>query len=195
MTFHGNIDIEVINSAIKTGGEIYWRSVYQNYFPPIVAFISREYGPIPEDIAEELGYKTLLKLVNGGKKPYFEVERQFILWLLKAIRTTVFDFWKSREGRKFRCTTNCEFTNDMIVQIPEIEDTEVQENRSIEEILLQLSHTDQMILKMRANGTAYKIIAEELGIKENVARSYFHRAKRKFKKMYSEMNGKRNNGP
>jgi RNA polymerase sigma factor (sigma-70 family) len=180
------MDINRINAAIAGGGEEYWREIYRAYFPPLAAFIGREYRPMPADIAEELACRALLKLIHGRIKPRFGHEAQFVSWLYKAARTTALDYVRSNAGKAQRKSDSIENDEDLVVDIPERYDGEVVTDEVVVGVLAQLSEMDRKLLVMRADGTAYGMIAEELGLKENAARTYFLRAKKKFAKLYTE---------
>ncbi len=190
MTPRESADLDTINAAIRTGGERYWRVIYHAYFVPLGAFIVRRFGPLPSDIAENLAHRTLLKLVNARRRPQFADRRQFVAWLYKAARCTALDYWRSAAGKAERVTQRYECADDFIVNMPERVAVEcVAANGRVEEVLAKLSERERTLLNMRANGTAYSDIARELGIAENVARTYFSRAKQRFKKLYCEPAG------
>ncbi len=178
------MDIGQINEAIATGGEEYWRGIYRQYFEPLARFIGREYRPIPADIAEELACRALLKLVQGRAKPHFGHEAQFVSWLYKAARTTALDYVRSNAGKAQRRSASVDDNEELLVDLPERYDGEVVTDETVVGVLEQLSEMDRKLLVMRADGTAYCTIADELGLKENAARTYFLRAKKKFARLY-----------
>lgn len=183
------VDVDEINAAIVSGGERYWRLIYEAFFGPLAGFITSEYGPLTDDIAEELSCRTLLKLVNARKKPHFRHYRQFVAWLYKAARCTALDYWRSNAAKADRATDRYECPDDLAMRMPVGADREVPYDSVIETVLASLRPNEKLLLVMRANGTPYRDIAAEIGVKENVARTYFDRARRKFRKLYLEMNG------
>jgi RNA polymerase sigma factor (sigma-70 family) len=178
------VDVQDINAAIRTGDERYWRLVYEAYFGRIARFVAAEYGPMADDIAEDLSCRTLLKLVNARKKPQFEHQRQFVAWLYKAARCSALDYWRSTAARDDRRTDRYECPDDLTMDVPMGTEDEVPGDERVERVLAQLKPQERLLLAMRANGTPYVQISEELGIRENVARTYFDRAKRRFRKLY-----------
>jgi RNA polymerase sigma factor (sigma-70 family) len=180
------LEVAEINLAIKTGGEGYWRKVYHAYFEPLKVFISREFGPLPADIAEDLSYRTLLKLVDCRRKPNFGHKRQLVAWLYKAARCSALDYWKSLEGKARRGTKLVEDADDLFVSVPESAVVEGEDDEQVRQVLAAMTERERLLLTMRTNGTPYSTIAAELGIEENAARTYFDRAKKKFAKQYTE---------
>jgi RNA polymerase sigma factor (sigma-70 family) len=150
-----------INEAIETGGEPYWRKIYYAWFIPLKRFIAHEYAPIPDDVAEELSCRTLLKLINGRKKPQFSHINQFITWLYKAARSTSLDYWKSSQGRAFKAIDCVESCDDLFIELPSAVDDPVTDVR-IGEVLQQLTEKERRLLQMRAEGTPYQVISREL---------------------------------
>ncbi len=74
------VDVHTINTAIESGGEGYWRLIYTTYFRPLVGFFASEYGPVADDIGEELRVKSAVQrqaLAGGGAMERFldELER------------------------------------------------------------------------------------------------------------------------
>jgi RNA polymerase sigma factor (sigma-70 family) len=183
-------ELDTINAAIRTGGEQYWRVIYHAYFARLEAFIAKKFGPLPSDIAEDLAYRTLLKLVNARRRPQFADIRQFVAWLYKAARCSALDYWRSAAGKAERVTQRYEHPDDLIVDMPErVELNGTAVNGQVEAVLARLTTRDRILLTMRANGTAYSDIAQEIGVAENAARTYFSRAKSRFKKLYVELVG------
>lgn len=180
-------DVHDINAAIRTGGERYWRAIYEEYFGRLARFIAKEYGPMADDIAEELSYKTLLKLVNARTRPQFGHYRQFVSWLYKAARCSALDYWRSHAARDDRITDRYECPDDLAMTVPPEDALDVPPDSCVAQVLEQLSERDRLLLAMRANGTPYRDIAAELELKENVARTYFDRAKRKFRTLYLQL--------
>ncbi|MBD3242654.1 MAG: sigma-70 family RNA polymerase sigma factor [Chitinivibrionales bacterium] len=183
------VDVDEINAAIVSGDERYWRLIFQAYYGPLTGFLASEYGPLADDIAEELSCRTLLKLVNARRKPQFRHSRQFVAWLYKAARCTALDYWRSNAAKADRCTERYECPDELTMRMPVGADREVPTDSVVDAVLAALRPNEKLLLVMRANGTPYKEIAAEIGVKENVARTYFDRARRKFRKLYLEMNG------
>jgi RNA polymerase sigma factor (sigma-70 family) len=172
-------EIAQINAAIASGGGAYWRIIYRRYFPGLAVFIQRDYGPMPSDIAEDLSYRTLMKLITARTRPRFTHTRQFTSWLFKAARCTALDYWKSLKGKMDQATHSVDAGEDMFVNLPD-DQAPGELHARVQAAMARLNQAEQSLLSMRANGTPYSVIAEDLGIKENVARTRFGRAKKKF---------------
>jgi RNA polymerase sigma factor (sigma-70 family) len=180
------LDVADINAAIRSGGEQYWRRLYAAWFGPLTGFIGREFGPLPADICEELSYRTLLKLVECRRRPQFGHQRQFVAWLYKAARCTALDYWKSLEGRDRRDTHGLGDAEEFLVSLPQRCEDESAADLLVQRVLAAMSERERLLLTMRASGTAYAVIAAELRLEENAARTYFDRAKKKFARLYTQ---------
>ncbi len=185
------ITAEEINEAIESGSEVYWRKIYNRYFIPLKLYFMREFGPLPSDIAEDLSFHTLLKLINGKVRPRFSHSRQLSVWLYKAARCTAIDYWKSVRGKMHKATHTHEYADDLWVNAPSAFEAGPRE-KLVYAALQHLSQTERSLLSMRANATPYRTIAEELKLKENVARTYFNRAKKRFAAHYLKLQEEQN---
>jgi RNA polymerase sigma factor (sigma-70 family) len=178
-------DIQELNRSIGAGGAGYWREIYQCYFPALVRFVRKRFESIPEDIAEELASRALLKLVDGERRPSFAHVSQFKAWILTTARNLALDYLRSVAGKGCTGTALSDTLDEMLVETPVCEG-EGETERRVRRALAGLSPRERCLLAMRANCTPYETIAEELGVRANAARTYFFRAKARFRKLYEE---------
>jgi RNA polymerase sigma factor (sigma-70 family) len=185
----GVADIHQLNRAISTGGTGYWREIYRCYFPALVRFVRKRFDSIPEDIAEELASRALLKLIDGPRRPSFTHINQFMAWVLTAVRNLALDHLRSVAGKGRAGTVLCDTLDELRVEVPSCPE-EGETERRVRRVLALLSERDRRLLAMRANGTPYETIAEELEVRANAARTYFFRAKARFRRLYEEEIGR-----
>lgn len=182
-----NIDsINTINNAIKNGDELAWRKIYSQYYHAIANCIRKDLSRRGKNdgILEDLIHQTFLRIVTANKKPTFENIRQFYAWLIKAARTEVIDYFRNNSQKSDDLLIYSEDIELLSVDIPASGNSKSPTDIKVSRILSLMSEKENLLLRMRAEGTEYKLIAEELCIQENVARTYYQRAALKFKKLY-----------
>jgi len=179
--------IAELNLAIQKGGEDYWRKVYFGFAPRIKRFLSRQFSTnnLPDDVFEDMASKTLLKLAE--KKPVFDVEAEIWCWLCKTAMNLVRDYIESLTGQTLSSTDhNDDKLNEFVMEVEKDTEPSLAEAR-VNVAFEKLSQEEQTLLSMRVKGTPYEMIAIELGIKENVARVYYGRAKEKLRQLYYKL--------
>jgi RNA polymerase sigma factor (sigma-70 family) len=189
------VDISEVNLAIKNGGEQFWRVVYGKYASFVKKTLAYHNPDLPVDIIENLAHNVLLKLTEKkSHAPQFEVEKQLIKWLYRTMETTVIDFHRLKTNSVFNSTDRVdnidELPGDMEIDIDDSLEAEKPTIENIEKGMAMLPERDRKLLRMGAEGTPFKVIAQELGMKENATRVYFGRAKAKFAKLYEKLFGR-----
>ena len=175
-------DIDKINSAIHSSREMAWHDIYNEYYGVIKHYLI--YKNAPENLLEDFVHQTFLRLVNSKNKPVFKHQRQFKEWLIKTSYSVFIDHCRRKTTKNDEETKYLEDINELEIDLHSLEIHQGLNDENVRQILNLLPERDHKILIMRVEGTKYRIIAKELNIKENAARTYFQRAVKKFRELY-----------
>ena len=177
-------DIEQINNAIITGDENAWRKIYNSYYGAIKNQLRKL--DVKESIIKDLVHQTFLRLINSKKKPVFENTNQVYAWFIKTAKSTAFDHFKSASQKTEKLINYQEDIELLSIDIPKSSSSKSPTDIKVLKILSLMPERDRKLLQMRTAGTKFKLIAQEIGMQENAARTYYQRAAAKFRKLYLE---------
>lgn len=176
-------DVEIINSAIQDGDKRAWRNLYEGYYGAIYAYLGK-YPDLRNQEKHDLVQQVFLRLVTARTKPRFDQSRAFYSWLMKAANSATLDYFRKSAQKTEGITDFLEDIDQMTLETPEEETDDGPIEQKVAKVLSTLTSQEKVLLFMRSKGTNYTLIARELGIKENVARTYYARAAAKFKRNY-----------
>ena len=175
-------EVDIINAAVQNRGDREaWRHIYTRYYGAVQQTINK-CGFTGKD-AEDLIHRTFLKLISAKKKPIFESVRAFCRWLIIAAESVKNDMAKSRAFRDDDETDRLEDINELLVDLPDEHIDDGQLRGRIHKALEKLPKNEQRLVELRANGTPYKVIAQETGFPENGIRVRFQRAAKKLREL------------
>lgn len=173
-------EIDLINSAIKIGDPEAWRYIYNRCYRAVKQTLFR-LGCKEQD-TEDLAHQTFVKILNSKSKPHFENTKLFYSWLIRVVKTVVYDVAKSKANHNEQITEYYEDLDILTFEVPQEIVINSQINLKIKNALAKLTDNEQKLLIMRTDNTPYEQISVETGIPLNGIRTVFKRTVIKMQK-------------
>lgn len=161
--------------------EMKFNEIYQSLWPQVYKFIyfkvqnEEEAKELTQDVFQK-AYKQINKnaICNDKMKSYIFI----------AARNVVYDLWRKR-GRRPKVIQLSEL-NESGLQL-EDENSMIEANLMVEEVLKKLSHEDKTIIELRIiKGYSVNEVAEIMDIPEGTVKSKQFRALKKLKEKLSK---------
>lgn len=183
------MEITTINRAIRTGDEQAWKAVVDHFYGQLKRYLEIRYRIEPEE-AEQFVQEAFLKLSGLENPPEFSYPGQFYNYLKVTGRSVFLDHEKSIDQQAQNLFEVLDEREFFAMEVKEdAPDMYPKITAAVKQVLGEMPEKDRKILEMRANQTEFEIISREVGINSHSLRTYYTRAKAKFKKRFEEITG------
>lgn len=150
--------------------------VYNRYGKKLYSYAIRTWN-VNEDVAWELIYKTLYKVIDSYTNYQFESEEKFASFIFRIFINYLRNHYRDTKGEKvleFNSMDDIDLSSKANVE-PE---TGVSKKMQIlNEVLDKMEDWERMLLLMRSEGRAYSEIAQYIDKPENQLKVYYQRLK------------------
>jgi RNA polymerase sigma factor (sigma-70 family) len=160
--------------------------LYTRYGARLYAYAIRSWQ-VNEDVAWELVYKTLYKVIDTYQKYTFESEEKFASFAFRIFINLLRNHY--RDNKKEPENLNVEDVNMDKLQAVTGESTEESTNirlKVLREVLDNMEDWQRILLLMRSDGVAYSEIADYVDKPEEQLKVYYQRLKKQITEKINE---------
>jgi RNA polymerase sigma-70 factor, ECF subfamily len=165
----------------STGSGACFESLFQEHYPRIVGMLARLTNDRGQ--AEEIAADVFCKL--SRRSTLFQQGESLAPWIYRVATNAGLDAWRSNARRRRR--EQSAHAEDLRLAAPggALDDILREERCArVRTVLAELKPRDAQLLLLRANGLAYRELAETLGIHANSVGTLLARAEAEFERRY-----------
>ncbi len=165
----------------EAGGGDCFEAVFQEHYPRIVGMLARLTNDRGQ--AEEIAADVFCKL--SRRPPLFQRGRSLAPWIYRVATNAGLDAWRSNVRRRRR-EESAQAENLRLVSPGGVLEEMLREERCsrVRTVLGLLKPRDAQLLLLRANGLAYRELAETTGIHPNSVGTLLARAEAEFESKF-----------